>query len=818
MADNLSVSVTADTSELRAQLALAQADLRAFGAETKNLANTIRSGGDAGGALRAQLEQVAGQFNKAKSEVGGLTAALREHAAANDNAVGGIAAIRAAFTGWAASARETREATVSTFEKIQTGFLALTGLLAGGALFGEAVRDVIQLDQRVTSLQRTLGLSREAALQTDVALRLIGSSSDEYAKVLLRLEQQVRTQEQRMNQLGVTTRNAAGEYLSLPAIFQNALSAIQSYKSGTDQAGVAQEIFRRSAQEMFQFMDLTPAIFERATQVIRDYGIELADHESMIKYRVDLAALGMAGEAVGHQLADQLMPALTGLAAWFTGPGAGAIKLFGIEMKGLAAEVVLLQGAWQKLEAATATIWDEITEILSSAQQKIKAILTGAWGELESLSKAHETRMAGIAAAGAEEITQIALREAAALNKIFGGAGETTLPDVNITAGGGRSYSPPAKGGGRVRKPKAEKDDTEQIELARIGNEEKVDDLILDRRQKLIEATEKAGKISLDSEYALLVQNLDAKQKADQAYAQQKMAAAQGDEKEQQRILDEEQTSYQEYLTKRQDLDIKYFEARKAAEQKAAADSKAAWDAVLAPLTSSFDSAIKGFIQGTTTLKQALQRAFETVLLDPLMKNVTNGLKSAIEGAFTGSDIKNSPIGQFFSGTLFGGGTSTTGIATLGTASTTAAAEVTAFGQAAAAATASLGAAGGVGGGVGLLDNLPGAFSLGTLAFARGGIVPSAAGGWALPSLGPGGVLARLHSQEMVLPANISQMLIGMAGRGGPGNSTINTSIDARGSTLSSAQFSSLLTRHHSEISGLASNAFRNGWRPGRPA
>jgi hypothetical protein len=48
MADNLSVSVTADTSELRAQLALAQADLRAFGAETKKLATEIRGGGGSG--------------------------------------------------------------------------------------------------------------------------------------------------------------------------------------------------------------------------------------------------------------------------------------------------------------------------------------------------------------------------------------------------------------------------------------------------------------------------------------------------------------------------------------------------------------------------------------------------------------------------------------------------------------------------------------------------------------------------------------------------------------------------------------------------
>ena len=57
--DNLSVSVSADTSILRAQLALAQADVRAFGAETRKIANDIRAGGDASGELRGQLEKVA---------------------------------------------------------------------------------------------------------------------------------------------------------------------------------------------------------------------------------------------------------------------------------------------------------------------------------------------------------------------------------------------------------------------------------------------------------------------------------------------------------------------------------------------------------------------------------------------------------------------------------------------------------------------------------------------------------------------------------------------------------------------------------------
>jgi hypothetical protein len=55
------------------------------------------------------------------------------------------------------------------------------------------------------------------------------------------------------------------------------------------------------------------------------------------------------------------------------------------------------------------------------------------------------------------------------------------------------------------------------------------------------------------------------------------------------------------------------------------------------------------------------------------------------------------------------------------------------------------------------------------LGFARGGIVPSAAGGWALPNFA-GSTPALLHAREMVLPASISEGLQDMIGRGGAGD------------------------------------------------
>src|SRR5208283_863516 len=489
-----------------------------------------------------------------------------------------------------------------------------------------------------------------------------------------RLEQQVRTNEARMNALGVATRDASGEYLKLPEIFSNALGAIQTYKAGTDQAGVAQELFRRSAQEMFQYMDLTPAIMERAQQVIHDYGIELADHDSMIRYRVDLAALGMAGEAVGHQLADQLMPALEGLAAWFTGPGAAAVRGFGLTLKGMATEVIFVQSALQELVVDTQTTWDQIVEISRSAVEKTKAIMTGAWGELERLSQEHETRMAGIAAAGGEEIVQIELQTARALEKIFAGelggeGGSVTLPDVTVH-GGGRSYAPPAKGGGRRgRSDAADKgeDFSGGFGQAEIFAQEEqavsalkqIDDSYLAAFKSNMQAMVAAHKISKEQQYGFDIEY-----------------TAQLHDQERQRLeamlADDNATTEQKTRVYLQllELDARYTaqveadQAKIVEAQQAAANKMAqTFTQMFDQIGNTFEQTIAGMIERTTTWQQGMQKIFNQVLQDfikmisdMLSQWAASGLMSLGIGTGAGQGAGlGSVLGSALGG-LFGGG------------------------------------------------------------------------------------------------------------------------------------------------------------------
>lgn len=140
----------------------------------------------------------------------------------------------------------------------------------------------------------------------------------------------------------------------------------------------------------------------------------------------------------------------------------------------------------------------------------------------------------------------------------------------------------------------------------------------------------------------------------------------------------------------------------------------------------------------------------------------------------------NQPGGLFGTGLLSGGGgaaqaAAITANTTALTASTTAIAALTTALTGTAAVSAGSAAAGGLGsaagaaaaggaaGGGGLFSWLGGLFS-----FGAGGIVPSAAGGWALPHFA-GAQPALLHAREMVLPAPISEGLQAMIGNGGGG-------------------------------------------------
>jgi hypothetical protein len=211
----------------------------------------------------------------------------------------------------------------------------------------------------------------------------------------------------------------------------------------------------------------------------------------------------------------------------------------------------------------------------------------------------------------------------------------------------------------------------------------------------------------------------------------------------QQQQLDEQAVAYGKFVDSVQTLDAKLAES-----------NKKAWDDTVAPIERAVDRSVTGIILGTTTVQKALANLAQSIVAE-FVNSAVKGVLGQIGNLWSTGALSGG--GQDFSGGLAGAGEAVAGTTI----------------------TEGLGSDGlfGIGGFFKGLSTL--------LAFQQGGIVPSAQGGWAVPSLGAGGVLAQLHSNEMVLPANISQGLQAMltappgangSGDGGSGSVIVNVS------------------------------------------
>jgi hypothetical protein len=236
------------------------------------------------------------------------------------------------------------------------------------------------------------------------------------------------------------------------------------------------------------------------------------------------------------------------------------------------------------------------------------------------------------------------------------------------------------------------------------------------------------------------------------------------------------------------------YSAQLAQDQRGIAEAaRREADRIAQPYRQAFDeigagwrSAVIGLVEGTLNFQsaalrvaQSVERGFISMAQTTLSRAAAGplasllGLAAPAAGEGVG-DVAGNAVGgwigtQFGLGSLLdtGGQAANTAAVTANTAALTALAATmgagtVAVGGGAAVAGAGAAAAGGVAaGGGGLFSWLSG-----LLAFSKGGIVPSAARGWALPNFA-GATPALLHSREMVLPAPISEGLQSMIGQGG---------------------------------------------------
>src|SRR6516165_8083164 len=327
----------------------------------------------------------------------------------------------------------------------------------------------------------------------------------------------------------------------------------------------------------------------------------------------------------------------------------------------------------------------ETSVVISAQTDELQSGMEAAANSVQAATDAMRAQFAGLGAAAQQAQMQISAASAQVGSSI--GALQARAASI---AGSVDGIIPDLAGRGRADRQLATQDERDQ--LNRLSADQKITDEKFARYKAAIQNEAAFGKLSATEAIHQEQELLDLKWSYDQAYYEQKLAAADNDGRTQEKLLEQQGLAYEKYVTNVQALDAKLAEA-----------NKRAWDDLVAPVERAIDRSVTGIILGTTTVQRALANLAQSIIAE-FVNSAVRGVFGQIGNLLAGGAPGGSD--QDFSGGLTGAGEEI-------------ASSVLAEGV-------ELGSLFGSGGLIGSLFK-----GIGTLfGFQHGGIVPSAQGGW----------------------------------------------------------------------------------------
>ena len=556
---------------------------------------------------------------------------------------------------------------------------------------------------------------------------------------------------QALKALGLSAKELSS--LTLDQQLDRIANAFAKFGDGPNKTAIAIELLGRAGAQMIPVLDQGSEGLNELRASADNTGAVLSKSavESLSALNRSLVGLKAAVSGAAGALAAEFAPALTRAVA-------GTAELIGSVNTAIQTGTV-----WEREIIAISTGARELGQVMANLGTMAKDVFTFKWGDVDANwakiaadRQAGLDRVAAIQKEGDDKILGIAKQAAVDLQKILGGEEGPTKPQA----------------------PSSAMPNTSDIaaRMEQFQTQIKLYDQAYKQTQEILAGEVKLHQITYDQETQLLLQALDRRHTEELAALNAELQISGLTAAQYQKLVDQKLLLDQKYQAAHDKLVI--AEAEKDAQ---------AWQSVLTPIHSAWDSQLKGLLSGTETWGTAMKRIFQDLVMDAIkrlealaVEQAAMGLKNLTMSATGGAGgSPMSLISSLFSGAS--GAASQTASVTLQAGATTLAAGATTLQVAAttlqtAAMTMSAGGAGAP------LSILPDLASLDV-------------GAWSVPH----DMVAMVHQGEMIAPNDGSaSTLRGMlSGGGGAGGAAA-----ARGGdthlhihTVDASSFQSWLTR-----------------------
>lgn len=270
------------------------------------------------------------------------------------------------------------------FEEVQSKLLLITGIIAGGKVFKEAIDEANKLTDETLELSRRLGITAEDASALNTALDDLNAefgnvNADTYIQAFDKFAMQLRSNEQGLKEMGLQTRDNNGHLRDSTQLFRDALGVVSEYKPGIDQATAAQKFFGRSVDDVIKLQKLNNEMLEEARKKNEELGLTVTKEgiATSLQYKAAMNDVGDVLLAVKNAIGQAIMPAFTEMGRYFAQSGPYVVDIFKGALTGL---MLVFRSLKMVVQNVMAVIFETINmsiDQFSNLGELISAVLHG---------------------------------------------------------------------------------------------------------------------------------------------------------------------------------------------------------------------------------------------------------------------------------------------------------------------------------------------------------------------------------------------------------------------------------------------------------
>jgi len=266
--------------------------------------------------------------------------------------------------------------TLGPLSALQSKFVAIGALLAGGAVFKEAIAETIKLTEESTKLGDALGISAGEASILREALEQGNTSQDEFVAAAKGLLKQVKQNEAGLNDMGLKTRDAAGELRPLTELTMDAIKVLNGYRAGTDRAIAGQELFGKGFEMTSNLARMNQKDIKETQAQMEALGMVVSEESTAAwkEYDNSTDQANTTLKALKTTIGGALLPVLSKMSDAFVSAGPPLVKFTQLVAESFLAIIDL----FRLVKQAFVSVGSDIGAVAAAAGFALKGDFSGA--------------------------------------------------------------------------------------------------------------------------------------------------------------------------------------------------------------------------------------------------------------------------------------------------------------------------------------------------------------------------------------------------------------------------------------------------------